>query len=244
MHIIISYSSCHIDNPKHLTSHCDGASSNTMSAKLIAVTSPRVAGVENAEQLIAYAARVSNPQNQMSHESAPKLLKYCLKNGHYSVFETASMTVEIKTTRAIAAQVLRHRSFTFQEFSQRYATVDVTIPPAEARLQDTKNRQNSIQTDDIELHQWFCEEQQKLYEKSTELYTKAIEKGIAKESARFVLPLATPTTLYMTGNMRSWIFYINLRAGNGTQKEHADIANAIKQIFKEEFPVITEALEW
>jgi thymidylate synthase (FAD) len=215
-----------------------------MSARLIAVTSPRVAGVENAEQLIAYAARVSNPQNQMSHESAPKLLKYCLKNGHYSVFETASMTVEIKTTRAIAVQILRHRSFTFQEFSQRYAAVDVTIPPAEARLQDTKNRQNSIQTGDIELHQWFSDEQQKLYEKSVELYEKALEKGVAKESARFVLPLATPTTLYMTGNMRSWIFYINLRAGNGTQKEHADIANAIKDIFKNEFPSISECLEW
>jgi len=215
-----------------------------MSAKLIAITSPRVAGVESAEQLIAYAARVSAPQNQMSHASAPKLLKYCLNHGHYSVFETVGMTVEIKTTRAIAAQVLRHRSFTFQEFSQRYAKVDVTIPPVEARLQDTKNRQNSIVTDDIELHQWFSDEQKKLYEKSVELYEKALEKGVAKESARFVLPLATPTTLYMTGNVRSWIFYINLRASNGTQKEHAEVANAIKQIFKEEFPVISEALEW
>ena len=215
-----------------------------MSAKLIAITSPRVAGVESAEQLIAYAARVSAPQNQMSHASAPKLLKYCLNHGHYSVFETVGMTVEIKTTRAIAAQVLRHRSFTFQEFSQRYAKVDVTIPPVEARLQDTKNRQNSIVTDDIELHQWFSDEQKKLYETSVELYEKALEKGVAKESARFVLPLATPTTLYMTGNVRSWIFYINLRASNGTQKEHAEVANAIKQIFKEEFPVISEALEW
>ena len=215
-----------------------------MSARLIAVTSPRIAGVESAEQLIAYAARVSAPQNQMSHASAPKLLKYCLNHGHYSVFETVGMTVEIKTTRAIAAQVLRHRSFTFQEFSQRYAKVDVTIPPVEARLQDTKNRQNSIVTDDIELHQWFSDEQQKLYEKSVELYEKALEKGVAKESARFVLPLSTPTTLYMTGNVRSWIFYINLRAGNGTQKEHADIANSIKQIFKENFPNISECLEW
>ena len=215
-----------------------------MSARLIAVTSPRIAGVESAEQLIAYAARVSAPQNQMSHASAPKLLKYCLNHGHYSVFETVGMTVEIKTTRAIAAQVLRHRSFTFQAFSQRYAKVDVTIPPVEARLQDTKNRQNSIVTDDIELHQWFSDEQQKLYEKSVELYEKALEKGVAKESARFVLPLSTPTTLYMTGNVRSWIFYINLRAGNGTQKEHADVANAIKQIFKENFPVISDALEW
>ena len=215
-----------------------------MSARLIAVTSPRIAGVESAEQLIAYAARVSAPQNQMSHASAPKLLKYCLNHGHYSVFETASMTVEIKTTRAIAAQVLRHRSFTFQEFSQRYAKVDVPIPPVEARLQDTKNRQNSIVTDDIELHLWFSDEQQKLYEKSVELYTKALEKGVAKESARFVLPLSTPTTLYMTGNVRSWIFYINLRAGNGTQREHAGVANAIKDIFKENFPNIAEALEW
>lgn len=215
-----------------------------MSARLIAVTTPRIADVENAEQLIAYAARVSNPQNQMSHESAPKLLKYCLKNGHYSVFETASMTVEIKTTRAIATQILRHRSFTFQEFSQRYAKVDGTIPPVEARLQDNKNRQNSIQTDDNELHLWFNENQQKLYEKSVELYEKALEKGVAKESARFVLPLATPTTLYMTGDVRSWIFYIKLRSANGTQREHADIAVAIKDIFKETFPNISEALEW
>jgi thymidylate synthase (FAD) len=215
-----------------------------MSARLIAVTSPRVAGVKSAEQLIAYAARVSAPQNQMSHASAPQLLKYCLAHGHYSVFETASMTVEIKTTRAIAAQVLRHRSFTFQEFSQRYAKVDVAIPPAEARLQDTKNRQNSIRTDDIELHQWFSDEQQKLYEKAIELYEKAIEKGIAKESARFVLPLATPTTLYMTGDVRSWIFYIKLRSQNGTQREHAGIAYGCKQIFKKEFPIISEALGW
>ena len=215
-----------------------------MSARLIAVTHPRIPGVDTAEQLIAYAARVSNPQNKMSHETAPKLLKYCLKNGHYSVFETASMTVEIKTTRAIAAQVLRHRSFTFQEFSQRYAKIDVTIPPVEARLQDTKNRQNSIETDDIELHQWFSEEQQKLYEKSTELYENAITRGVAKESARFVLPLATPTTLYMTGNIRDWLFYIKLRSSNGTQREHADIANHIKIIFKEEFPSISECLEW
>lgn len=215
-----------------------------MSARLISVTSPRIAGVENAEQLIAYVARVSNPQNQMSHASAPKLLKYCLNHGHYSVFETASMTVEIKTTRAIAAQILRHRSFTFQEFSQRYSKVDLTIPSVEARLQDNKNRQNSIQTNDIELHQWFSDEQQKLYEKSTELYEKAIEKGIAKESARFVLPLSTPTTLYMTSNIRDWIFYIKTRSSNGTQREHADIANAIKDIFKENFPNISECLEW
>jgi len=215
-----------------------------MSAKLIAITSPRVTGVESAEQLIAYAARVSNPLNQMSHDSAPKLLKYCLNHGHYSVFETASMTVEIKTTRAIAAQVLRHRSFTFQEFSQRYAKVDVTIPSVETRMQDTKNRQNSIPTDDIELHNWFSDEQQKLYEKSVELYENALERGIAKESARFVLPLATPTTLYMTGNIRDWIFYIKLRSSNGSQREHSEVANSIKQIFKEEFPVISDALEW
>lgn len=215
-----------------------------MSVRLIAVTSPRVAGIESAEQLIAYAARVSAPQKQLSHESAPKLLKYCLNHAHYSIFETASMTVEIKTTRAIATQVLRHRSFTFQEFSQRYAKVDVTIPPVKARLQDIKNRQNSIVTDDIELHQWFSNEQQKLYEKSIELYEKALEKGVARESARFVLPLSTPTTMYMTGNVRSWIFYINLREGNGTQKEHADIAHSVKGIFKSEFPAISEALDW
>lgn len=215
-----------------------------MTARLIAVTKPCVPGVENAEQLIAYAARVSAPQNQMNHGTSGKLLKYCINNGHYSIFETASLTMEIKTTRAIAAQILRHRSFTFQEFSQRYSKVDVTIPPAEARLQDTKNRQNSIQTDDIELHNWFLDEQKNLYEKSISLYEKALEKGIAKESARFVLPLCTPTTLYMTGNIRSWIFYINLRSKNGTQKEHSDVADACKAIFKEEFPIISGVLEF
>lgn len=215
-----------------------------MYTRLIATTSPRTPGVVNAEQLIAYTARVSAPQNQMSHETAPKLLKYCLNNGHYSIFETASMTIEIKTTRAIATQILRHRSFCFQEFSQRYSKVDDIITPAEARIQDTKNRQNSLVTDDEDLQGWFFDAQYELYEKSVKLYEQALEKGIAKESARFVLPLATPTTLYMTGNIRSWIFYINLRSGNGTQREHKEIADACKVIFKEEFPMISEALEW
>lgn len=215
-----------------------------MHARLIAITSPRTPGVANAEQLIAYTARVSAPHNQMSHETAPKLLKYCLNNGHYSIFETASMTMEIKTTRAIAAQILRHRSFCFQEFSQRYSKVDDVIPPTEARIQDTKNRQNSLVTDDKDLQGWFFDAQYELYEKSVKLYKQALEKGIAKESARFVLPLATPTTLYMTGNIRSWIFYINLRSGNGTQREHREIADECKVIFKEEFPTISEALEW
>ena len=215
-----------------------------MSARLIAVTQPRIRGVETAEQLVAYVARVSNPENQMNHGTAPRMLNYCMKNGHFSVFETASMTMEIKTTRAIATQILRHRSFTFQEFSQRYSAVDVTIPPVEARVQDKTNRQNSFETNDIELHQWFSDEQKQLYEQSVKVYNKALDKGIAKESARFVLPLSTPTTLYMTGNIRDWIFYIKLRSSNETQKEHKDVANTCRDIFKEEFPQISNSLGW
>jgi len=215
-----------------------------MSVKLIAVTQPRIRGVETAEQLVAYVARVSNPENQLNHGTAPRMLNYCMKNGHFSVFETASMTMEIKTTRAIATQILRHRSFTFQEFSQRYSKVVVTIPPVEARMQDSTNRQNSFETNNIELHQWFSDEQKQLYEQSLKVYNKALEKGISKESARFVLPLSTPTTLYMTGNIRDWVFYIKLRSSSGTQKEHKDVANACRDIFKEEFPQISSSLGW
>ena len=215
-----------------------------MSARLIAVTSPRIAGVESAEQLIAYAARVSAPQNQMSHASAPKLLKYCLNHGHYSVFETVGMTVEIKTTRAIAAQVLRHRSFTFQEFSQRYAKVDVTIPPVEARLQDTKNRQNSIDTDDKELQDKWNLMQQTLINNAEHAYNWAIDNGIAKEQARAVLPEGnTQSRMYMNGTLRSWIHYCELRRSNGTQKEHMEIAEKCWKIIAEKFPQVASALE-
>lgn len=211
------------------------------SARLIAVTTPVIEHAKTAEDLIAYAARVSNPANQGAG-NASRLLKYCIRNGHWSVFETASMTVEIETTRAIAAQILRHRSFTFQEFSQRYAVADTDPEPQQARSQDPKNRQAS--NDDLpdDVKAWWTEAQNKAYELATETYVAALEKGIARECARFVLPLATPTKLYMTGNVRDWIHYLNLRTANGTQKEHADVANEIKKIFVKTFPAVSEAL--
>ena len=213
-----------------------------MAARLVSVSHPVVPGVNTAEDLIAYCARVSNPKNQI--QSSKKLLKYCIDHKHWSIFEQANMVIEIKTTRAIAAQILRHRTFTFQEFSQRYAEVTERPASQEARLQDHKNRQNSIVTDDEELKNWWEVEQAKLYDASMELYNEAIARGIAKESARFILPLSSPTTLYMNGTIRSWIHYISLRECNGTQKEHQDIALACKEIFKQNFPVIADALEW
>ena len=195
---------------------------------------------------MGYVARVSNPQNQ-ENPNVAGLLKYCIKHQHWSVFEQAHMTLEIETTRGIAAQILRHRSFTFQEFSQRYADVnwlESGIPVPDLRSQDTKNRQNSI--DDIpadtkkDLQAYISRH----FAEAMDLYNELIRQGVAKECARFVLPLATPTRIYMTGSVRSWIHYINLREKNGTQKEHMDIANACKQIFVEQFPICAEALEW
>jgi len=213
------------------------------SVRLIALTTPVLDGIKTAEDLIAYAARVSNPANQYAG-NASRLLKYCIRNGHWSVFETASMTVEIETTRAIAAQILRHRSFTFQEFSQRYAVADTDPEPQQARSQDPKNRQasNDDLSDDVKA--WWADAQSKTFALATETYVAALEKGIARECARFVLPLATPTKLYMTGNIRDWIHYISLRTANGTQKEHSDVANEIKKVFAAAFPMISEALEF
>jgi thymidylate synthase (FAD) len=207
--------------------------------KLISVT-------PNAERHMAYCARVSNPKNQ-DNENFAGLLKYCIKHQHWSIFEQAFLTVEINTTRAIAAQILRHRSFTFQEFSQRYADTNLlsnTIPLPKLRRQDTKNRQNSI--DDIPdyLKLTLLEDIRVLFEHSQNVYNRLLEKGIAKETARFVLPLATPTRIYMTGSVRSWIHYIDLREKNGTQKEHMEIAELIKCIFCCQFPTVSEALEW
>ena len=207
--------------------------------KLISVT-------PDAEKHMAYCARVSNPKNQ-DNEKFSGLLKYCINHQHWSIFEQASMTVEINTTRGIAAQILRHRSFTYQEFSQRYADTNLltkTIPLPELRRQDDKNRQNSI--DDIPdyLKLTLLEDIRVLFEHSQRLYNRLLEKGVAKECARFVLPLATPTRLYMTGSVRSWIHYINLRSAHGTQKEHMDIAELIRCIFICQFPAVSEALEW
>ncbi len=199
----------------------------------------------DAEKHIAYVARVSNPKNQ-NNENFAGLLKYCIKHGHWSIFEQAFMTLEIETTRGIAAQILRHRSFTYQEFSQRYADSNLLgeIELPELRRQDTKNRQNSIDDLDPEVIEKLNKQMNTLFSSALSLYNQMLEKGVAKECARFVLPLATPTKIYMTGSARSWIHYINLRSGHGTQKEHMDIANECKSIFVEQFPSVAEAMEW
>ena len=209
-----------------------------MNVKLVSVT-------PDAEQLMAYIARVSNPSNQ-DNEKYAGLLKYCIKHNHWSVFEQSTMTLEIETTRAIAAQILRHRSFTFQEFSQRYAQTtslgNIELP--ELRRQDTKNRQNS--TDDLDdfVKQKMQMQMKTLFDSATALYNQMLEEGIAKECARMILPLCTPTRIYMTGSCRSWIHYINLRSAHGTQKEHMVIAEACRKVFTEQFPSVSEALEW
>ena len=199
----------------------------------------------NPEQTMAYIARVSNPNNQ-DNENYAGLLRYCIKHQHWSVFEQSSMTLEIETTRGLAAQILRHRSFTFQEFSQRYADSNLLgeIELPELRRQDTKNRQNSI--DDLEpaVVEKLEKQMNTLFSSSLALYNQMLESGVAKECARFVLPLATPTRLYMTGSCRSWVHYINLISAHGTQKEHMDIAEACRKVFTEQFPSVSEALEW
>ena len=209
------------------------------SAKLVSIT-------PDAEKNIAYCARVSNPNNQDS-DSISGLLNYCIKHKHWSIFEMAFMTLEINTNRGIAAQILRHRSFTYQEFSQRYADaglLDNEIPIPNLRRQDTKNRQNSI--DDINqetIVKWNSKIREH-FAKSKALYDSMLKDGIAKECARFILPLATPTRIYMSGSIRSWIHYIELRSANGTQKEHMDIALSCKNIFINNFPIISESLDW
>ena len=199
----------------------------------------------DAEQHMAYVARVSNPNNQ-DNDKFSGLLKYCIKHGHWSVFEQAFMTVEINTTRGIAAQILRHRSFTYQEFSQRYADSNLLgeIELPELRRQDDKNRQNSIDDLEPEMVDKFNRQMNTLFSSAFGLYNQMLKAGVAKECARFVLPLATPTRIYMTGSCRSWIHYINLRSAHGTQKEHMDIANGCKKLFTEQFPAVSEALEW
>jgi len=211
----------------------------TPEIKLVSVT-------PDAEKHMGYVARVSNPKNQDNDKFAG-LLKYCIKHGHWSVFEQAFMTVEINTTRGLAAQILRHRSFTFQEFSQRYADasmLDDIIPIPELRRQDTKNRQNSIDDLDVKLVRDYRIGIQKHFDNAMWLYKDMLDNGVAKECARFVLPLATPTRLYMTGSVRSWIHYIDLRSAHGTQKEHMDVAEEIRCIFICQFPKVAEALGW
>ena len=209
-----------------------------MTVKFISIT-------PDAEKTMAYIARVSNPKNQ-DNENFSGLLRYCIKHQHWSVFEQSSMTLEIETTRGIAAQILRHRSFTYQEFSQRYADSNLLgeIELPELRRQDDKNRQNSIDDLEPEVVEKFNRQMNTLFSSAFGLYNQMLQAGVAKECARFVLPLATPTKIYMTGSCRSWIHYINLRSGHGTQKEHMDIANECKRIFSEQFPVVAEALAW
>ncbi|MFL0769125.1 MAG: FAD-dependent thymidylate synthase [Prochlorococcus sp.] len=204
-----------------------------------------ISATPDAEPTMAYVARVSNPKNQ-DNENISGLLRYCIKNQHWSVFEQAYMTVQIETSRGIAAQVLRHRSFTFQEFSQRYAdsTQLGVIPVPELRRQDVDNRQNSIDDVSAEMVESYRQKIRDQFDSAVALYEDMLRDGIAKECARFVLPLATPTRIYMTGSCRSWIHYIKLRSGHGTQKEHMDIANACKRIFCQQYPVVSEALEW
>ena len=210
-----------------------------MNVKLISVT-------PDAEKTMAYVARVSNPNNQENPNFAG-LLRYCINHKHWSVFEQATMTLEIETTRGLSPQILRHVSFRYQEFSQRYADsslLDDTIPMIDLRRQDTKNRQNSIDDIDQFVKQEFEIKIRKHFDDGMKLYKEMLDANIAKECARFVLPLATPTRMYMTGSVRSWIHYIELRSAHGTQKEHMDIANECKKVFSEQFPIVATALEW
>ena len=203
-------------------------------------------GLSDIQELIAFCARVSNPSNQLNSETSEKLINYLIKNYHWSPLEMVNVCLEIETTRDIARQILRHRSFSFQEFSQRYAnpTEDLDFVIREARLQDNKNRQNSISDLPKEIIHTFNKKIKHQFDQNKELYEEMLKAGIAKECARFVLPLATPTRIYMTGSCRSWIHYINLRTGHGTQKEHMVIAQECKNIFSQEYPVVSTALNW
>ena len=215
-----------------------------MKVKLVSYSTPTEEflneGIDNAQELVAFCARVSNPSNQLNTETSEKLIKYLIKNAHWSPLEMVSACLEIETTRDIARQILRHRSFSFQEFSQRYANPvkDLEFVTREARLQDLKNRQNSIENDDEEISNMWIEKQEHLINEARETYNWAIENGIAKEQARAVLPEGnTVSRMYMNGTLRSWIHYIELRSGNGTQKEHMEIAVACAEVITNIFPM-------
>jgi thymidylate synthase (FAD) len=209
--------------------------------KLISITKPTIEGLTTAEELISYCARVSNPSNQFNTTTAPKLLKYLIDHKHWSPYEMVNMCVQITTSRAIAAQILRHRSFSFQEFSQRYSQ-STTFENVEWRLQGKTNRQ--VGDEIVEIPSQLKEEIDATLANCKELYNKLINEGIAKECARMILPLNTTTTLYMSGTIRSWIHYLQLRTKEDTQKEHRDIAQAIKKCFIKEFPITACALNW
>lgn len=214
-----------------------------MNVRLIAISKPAIAECGSAADLLAYCARVSNPANQANTETAPRLLAYLARNRHWSPFEMVSMTVEITTTRDIARQILRHRSFSFQEFSQRYAVVQAPPVRREARMQDAKNRQASRETEDAELTRWWGSAQARVAETAETAYREALDRGIAKEVARAVLPEGmTESVLYMAGTIRSWVHYVQLRCEAGTQKEHREVADACKTILRQQFPSLAEIL--
>src|SRR6056300_604382 len=221
-----------------------------MKVKLVSYSTPTEEflneGIDNAQELVAFCARVSNPSNQLNTETSEKLIKYLIKNAHWSPLEMVSACLEIETTRDIARQILRHRSFSFQEFSQRYANPvkDLEFVTREARLQDLKNRQNSIENDDEEISNMWIEKQEHLINEARETYNWAIENGIAKEQARAVLPEGnTVSRLYMQGTLRSWIHYIELRSGNGTQKEHMEVARAVAEAISKIYPDVKNFVE-
>ncbi len=212
--------------------------------RLVSTTNPEIEGIETAEELIGYCARVSNPSNQQNTDTMPKLLAYCIRNKHWSIFEMASMCVEIKTSRAIAQQILRHRSFSFQEFSQRYAAA-LDMVSVDLRQQATKNRQSSTEVFDPMIRGASASRRLEMQvQHAQELYDDLIEAGVAKECARMVLPLTTQTTMYMHGTVRSWLSYFNVRLDPHTQKEHQEIALEIAKIFAEQFPHSAEATEF
>jgi thymidylate synthase (FAD) len=221
-----------------------------MKVELVSITQPLIETADfdkvrgnrylSPEELIVYCARVSNPSNQLKLGTAPKLIKYCIQHGHWSVFEQVGFSVSITTSRAIAAQILRHRSFTFQEFSQRYAEVQ-EFEPIALRSQDTKNRQNSVDDVDDSTKAWFYEQYNKLLRETEWIYEQLLEKGIAKECARFVLPLSTQTNLFMNGSLRSWLTYLNVRLHKDTQLEHREISHEVRDIIIKEFPNVSEA---
>lgn len=212
-----------------------------MEVNLVSVTKPLIEGISTAEELISYCARVSNPSNQLNVETAPRLLKYCIDHQHWSIFEQSFMTVQIKTSRAIAAQILRHRSFSFQEFSQRYSSVN-ELEDIEWRMQGKTNRQ--VGDVEVDLSPELKSEVDKTLTSCKDLYNKLLDNGLARESARMILPLTTSTTLYMSGSVRSFIHYLQLRTKEDTQKEHRDIALEIQKIFIKEYPNISKALDW
>ena len=216
-----------------------------MNVELISITKPEIKDIKKAEDLVAYCARVSNPPNQINTETAPKLLKFLIKHKHWSPFELVDMCLEIKTSRAIAAQILRHRSFSFQEFSQRYSLAN-EYEDIELRLQGDKNRQvgEKLLSTNTDAYDNIIKLLIESLSLSQHCYETMVENGIAKEVARMVLPLTTQTTIYMKGSLRSWIHYIELRTEQNTQKEHREIAEKCKKIFTKEFPIISEALEW